>query len=608
MRLNNRKGSLPLAALAVIGILSVGIAVFSSQFKANSKSNAAVLSESSTQFSIESANAIANQDGSTLTMGANKAWYGNAQSVSSSYLGLNFTGGNIPANAQIKSAKVEFTATGSWITVSSTFYADTSKVGNFSSGSKPSSRTLTSSNMAYSDNVKWDANTTYSFDVTAPVSELVNSQGATFITLIAKGSGGQWGRKDIYGNPSTGKSPKLTVVYATGAGATSTPTASPTPTATAKPTATATVAPTASLRPTSSPIVGGGSPTPTTTMPPTMSMSPTASPISSTEAIYGATSVDILGNCPANVHDRYVVRGPDGVLYRTWHPQTVSVDAAKPSGVKCTFAHEHGDDPAKSNIYAGPVPFDYVPHLAGMDEPHVGFKCFVQNKGLTNNEGGVALMDTYYCFHMGTGGAGRFTTQFHSLDFHVRTATGVRMDIAGLADVGNVGTICDDPRQSRTVMGLGCKLDSPYEIWLDTLSIVNKGNPVATAVVSTAVFDPITVMDPADKTKLIYSWDPLARSQIFKFNDDRTQDRGCVREAYTGPLMWYNKGKSQTYYTDVYGNVVDGGVVKQTISSANTSDAGSLTQYGGLILATSGSFVQFKYQESTCAPGLGLKN
>jgi hypothetical protein len=240
-----------------------------------------------------------------------------------------------------------------------------------------------------------------------------------------------------------------------------------------------------------------------------------------------------------------------------------------------------------------------------------GFKCFVHNKGTRNDEGGVALHDSYYCFHMGTGGPARFSTRFHSMDFHVVTATGVRMDVQGLADVGNVGTICTDPREQRTVMGYGCKLDSAYEIWENRLNIVNKGNTVASATTSTAVFDPITVMDPADKTKLVYTWDPTAMANIFKFNDDRSGARGCDREAYSGPLNWYNSTGVQTYYTDVYGNVVDGGALKQTISNVNTKSAGSLTQYGGLIMAYKGGtepMVQFKYRKSACVPGLGLKN
>jgi hypothetical protein len=212
---------------------------------------------------------------------------------------------------------------------------------------------------------------------------------------------------------------------------------------------------------------------------------------------------------------------------------------------------------------------------------------------------------------MGTGGAARFTTRFHSLDFHIVTSNGGRMDISGMADTGNVGTICSSPRQGRTVMGLGCKVDSAYEIWENTLRISNKGNTVANATTSTAVFDSITVMDPADLTKAINTWDPLAYSQIFKFNDSRTGARGCDREAYSGPVMWYNSGGSQTYYTDVYGAVVSNGPIKQYISTISTKNAGAVTQYGGLIMAYKGGSdpqVQFKLRRSACAPGLGVKN
>jgi hypothetical protein len=52
--------------------------------------------------------------------------------------------------------------------------------------------------------------------------------------------------------------------------------------------------------------------------------------------------------CPASLHREYSVVGPDGKLYPTWHPPTV-VDPA--TGQTCTFGHEHGDDPASSDIF-----------------------------------------------------------------------------------------------------------------------------------------------------------------------------------------------------------------------------------------------------------------
>ena len=75
-------------------------------------------------------------------------------------------------------------------------------------------------------------------------------------------------------------------------------------------------------------------------------------------------AAEILGTCSAQVHDRYVVRGPDGVLYRTWHPQVVDNGA----GGTCTFAHEHGVDPATSQLQGvEPIAFDYVAHVSELN-------------------------------------------------------------------------------------------------------------------------------------------------------------------------------------------------------------------------------------------------
>lgn len=103
------------------------------------------------------------------------------------------------------------------------------------------------------------------------------------------------------------------------------------------------------------------------------------------------------------------------------------------------------------------------------------------------------------------------------------------------------------------------------------------------------------------------------KGQLPKFNNDNTGFRGCNREAYSGPLAWYNQGGGQTYYTDVYGNVSATGVLKQTVSTVNTKQAGTVDQYGGLIMGyksgnTADPQEQFKYHKPNCAPGLGLKN
>ncbi|MEP7326278.1 MAG: hypothetical protein ABI836_10050 [Gemmatimonadota bacterium] len=56
--------------------------------------------------------------------------------------------------------------------------------------------------------------------------------------------------------------------------------------------------------------------------------------------------------CSKADHDRFVVAGPGGKLYPTWHP---AIDPVK----GCSYGHEHGRDPHGSALYAatGDVPF-----------------------------------------------------------------------------------------------------------------------------------------------------------------------------------------------------------------------------------------------------------
>jgi len=62
-----------------------------------------------------------------------------------------------------------------------------------------------------------------------------------------------------------------------------------------------------------------------------------------------------------DMHDRYWVKGDDGLAYHTWHPSAVD---------GCVFRHEHGDDAATSDIInyaAGYPPFGFV-----MEQQHAG--------------------------------------------------------------------------------------------------------------------------------------------------------------------------------------------------------------------------------------------
>ena len=99
--------------------------------------------------------------------------------------------------------------------------------------------------------------------------------------------------------------------------------------------------------------------------------------------------------CTAAQHDKWWVVAVDGHYYPTWHPAT-DVENGQP----CTYAHDHGDDPASSTLYywSQGIPFGYANEVsnrrydadiaagrvpvnsAHRHEDHVGHKITVQNK------------------------------------------------------------------------------------------------------------------------------------------------------------------------------------------------------------------------------------
>jgi hypothetical protein len=286
--------------------------------------------------------------------------------------------------------------------------------------------------------------------------------------------------------------------------------------------------------------------------------------------------------CPDSVHAQYITTGPDGKTYPTWHPP---VDPA--SG--CRFDHEHGDDPRASKANASLPPFGYIGNLIGDAEPHAGFKVFVAPRGAVNDEGRTALVDSRIVFHQGTGGAKRFSTQFHSLMYDVVAPDGHAVHLQGMADTGKASTLCDPRAAPGRVFQAPpsvCPTDSFYEIWAETLRIRNGSSDLASVSVSTAVFDPITVFNPSDPSQLLYT------SDIFGGGYG-----GCDREAYHGPVFWYNKTGPTSYQTDAYGQVQAGGPLRQQIS--NHSDIG---------IPFTSDQSQFKFRKSQCVPGLGLSN
>lgn len=319
-------------------------------------------------------------------------------------------------------------------------------------------------------------------------------------------------------------------------------------------------------------------------------------------AVRGLTLISptSLGTCSAQVHDRYVVTGPDGLPYRTWHPQVVPVDAANPSGPTCRFGHEHGDDPATSLADPTPPLFGYAAAAGGMWEPHEGFKMFVVNRGTTNDEGRTARASTRIMAHMGTGGAPRFNLRHHSFEFDLVAPDGHEVHVQGMADTGLVGSICQRDRSlrnatsaddvGRTIVvtpGNGCdSTGSLYEIWLFKFNV-----GAALVHASTAVFDPITVMNPNDLTVSVRTEDayPLFGAQ-----------RGCNREAYHGPVYWYNASGPATFHTDANGRRVAAGTpgsLEQFVSRHN--DIGIPMNHDQTLM---------KLHRPTCGAGLSTQN
>lgn len=470
--------------IAVGALVAVSAVVMAnlSKFKGNVQNNPQVLSATTTEFVINQNAAIANQDANVFVTGQEKMWIGTGQSRTQSFLGLHFSGGSIPAGAEIESATLEVTAVGSWISTQFSIYGDTSDSKTFSSNSKPGNRTLTTSSKDVSENVKWEANQKYTYDVTAPVRELIGSNGANDIGLIVKGTGSSWGRKEIYGRPSTSKSPKLRVVYITSSDNDQTPpVVDPTsePSSTSAPTPT----PTPTTTPTPTPTV-----TPTSTPTPLPTIIPTSLPTGHTGgngndshamAIWTPTSQD---TCTKDIHDKYSVV-VDGKRFPTWHPP---IDPE----TGCTFGHEHGRDPAGSDLmpfireYYGTqgnaLPFGLANEKLdewnavnninnGMrHEDHVGHKIEWENNVELRRNKCANTPASQGCYefvqigvqcdflmkvHQGTHSKDAFTNNLHELQYFVDCTDGTKIASTKMVAFGKPGEFTSNNK--NTVIRLG---------------------------------------------------------------------------------------------------------------------------------------------------------
>jgi hypothetical protein len=351
-------------------------------------------------------------------------------------------------------------------------------------------------------------------------------------------------------------------------------------------------------------------PAPPPEPPPAEPPPPAPAPAPTPGQIFGAVDPSILGTCSAATHDRWVVLDDDGFYYRTWHPQR------DPSG--CVYAHEHGDDPAmmqNAEIAAAPVKFGYIGRRHpmpdepnGHDEPHEGFKVFIANPGDVSDEYRVNRVYSRSVFHMGTGGPKRFTMQHHSAEIRLfHPEFGLKAFTQLMMDTGGTATACDPrlPSPNKDVVQLNspCILNSAYEIWGTTQAVRNSsGREVYRSFATPAVFDPITVRNPANPGELVYAWDSRMASSK-RYNDNWQYFRGCRRESYAQPGYWQNNLGPTTYYTDPMGNPVASSspyALRQFVSQHQNVGAP----------ATVDGLHQFKMRRNYCenSSQLGLKN
>ena len=143
-------------------------------------------------------------------------------------------------------------------------------------------------------------------------------------------------------------------------------------------------------------------------------------------------------SCTKEQHDAYAVLGPDGKVYPTWHPPT------GPGG--CSFGHEHGRDPAGSDLYGETdgLPFGVANEMLAIsdpanprDEDHFGHKVEWENDIDLDFQGAGSAIFTVQCdvltkFHQGTHSKDAFTNNVHELVYHIRCDNGTRMGITML--------------------------------------------------------------------------------------------------------------------------------------------------------------------------------
>ncbi len=163
--------------------------------------------------------------------------------------------------------------------------------------------------------------------------------------------------------------------------------------------------------------------------------------------------------CTPAIHNRYMVVGPDGLRYPTWHPPT---DPA----TGCTFGHEHGRDPHGSDLYTevGPFVFGLANQMLEIWDPanprtedHFGHKVEWENDVRLDFEGPAGSVFSVTCdvlakLHQGTHSKDAFTNNLHEIIYHIKCSDRTELHVQMMTAIGDAGEFtasCDRGRSVR---------------------------------------------------------------------------------------------------------------------------------------------------------------
>lgn len=322
-----------------------------------------------------------------------------------------------------------------------------------------------------------------------------------------------------------------------------------------------------------------------------------------------ADTVDagVLAECTTALHDSYTATGPDGEQYPTWHPTTVT---DPDTGELCTFGHEHGDDPATSDIVdwamdrrggdADGLTFGFAAHMSTLGEgsahrheDHYGHKVFVLNDvsmvrddrggSVTDAAGEAVTCGHLIHVHQGTHSADALSNNQHEVLYATQCTDGTEIvlnALTGFGDANEYTASCD----GRTVTTGGSELPEGtgggreipdatcvaengdefwglYEIWkADHVLTTADGAELVRFDPWFGVRNPSRVADGAEAVATVglreesfVTWPWSALPVGVEKDDPASPFTGDQRDVYVQHSTFDNAGGATAVYTDAYG-------------------------------------------------------